>query len=424
MESSMHIPDPFETSTVAESAAPGVRRVNNMPILIAVAVLVAVVLIAVSVAYDRAGEVSKQVPESIVADQGLADQVLSASGGRTGGLVDAPDRSPLPSLPLAPVVESDLPPLPPSSAPEQDLAATKLRAGRLQMLQNAIAARTSAVAQPVGAGRVRDNDVAPLPSSQRPRGLDQDAELSAPSRQPEAEGRAGADGPDGSRSRTPASYGQFDRRNQADRWRLEARADPPRSPFELRAGFVIPAILLSGIDSDLPGQIVAQVSQDVYDTPSGRHRLIPQGTRLVGTYDSNVAYGQRRVLIAWQRLVFPDGKAMDIGSMPGVDAAGYAGFKDKADNHYLRIFGSALLMSGVIAGISSAQTDPSDDPYGTSTSTVMLQAIAQQVGRVAAEMIQRNLNISPTLKIRPGFRFNVMTVKDLSFDKPYQPFDY
>jgi type IV secretion system protein VirB10 len=110
---------------------------------------------------------------------------------------------------------------------------------------------------------------------------------------------------------------------------------------------------------------------------------------------------------------FPDGKAM-----------GYAGFKDKADNHYLRIFGSALLMSGVIAGISSAQTDPSDDPYGTSTSTVMLQAIAQQVGRVAAEMIQRNLNISPTLKIRPGFRFNVMTVKDLSFDKPYQPFDY
>jgi type IV secretion system protein VirB10 len=102
-----------------------------------------------------------------------------------------------------------------------------------------------------------------------------------------------------------------------------------------------------GINSDLPGQIMAQVAQNVYDTPTGKHLLIPQGSRLVGSYSSDVAYGQSRVLVAWQRIVFPDGKAMDIGTMPGADSAGYAGFNDQVNNHYLRLFGSAFLMSGV-----------------------------------------------------------------------------
>jgi type IV secretory pathway VirB10-like protein len=109
---------------------------------------------------------------------------------------------------------------------------------------------------------------------------------------------------------------------QGDRWRLDSQPEAPRSPFELRAGFVVPATLISGINSDLPGQIMAQVAQNVYDTPTGKHLLIPQGSRLVGSYSSDVAYGQSRVLVAWQRIVFPDGKAMDIGAMPGADSAG------------------------------------------------------------------------------------------------------
>jgi type IV secretory pathway VirB10-like protein len=136
---------------------------------------------------------------------------------------------------------------------------------------------------------------------------------------------------------------------------LDSQPEAPRTPFELRAGFVVPATLISGINSDLPGQIMAQVAQHVYDTPTGKHLLIPQGSRLVGTYSSDVAYGQARVLVAWQRIVFPDGKAMDIGAMPGADSAGYAGFNDQVNNHYLRTFGSAFLMSGVTAGITLSQ---------------------------------------------------------------------
>jgi type IV secretory pathway VirB10-like protein len=144
----------------------------------------------------------------------------------------------------------------------------------------------------------------------------------------------------------------------------------------------------------------------------------------VGSYDSKVVYGQSRVLIAWQRLVFPDGKAMDIGAMPGADSAGYSGFSDKVNNHYLRIFGSALLLSGIVAGVNTSQSNPGNDPYGTSTNAVMSQALAQEMGQTASSLLQKNISISPTLEIRPGYRFNVMVVKDLDFEKPYQPFDY
>jgi type IV secretion system protein VirB10 len=171
---------------------------------------------------------------------------------------------------------------------------------------------------------------------------------------------------------------------------------------------------------------MAQVSQSVYDTPTGKYLLIPQGSRLVGSYSSEVAYGQSRVLVGWQRIVFPDGKALDIGSMPGADSAGYSGFYDQVNNHYLRIFGSAIMMSGVVAGISLSQ-----DNNSTSTSInqqkagdVMSAALGQQLGQVTAEMIRKDMNISPTLEIRPGYRFNIIVTKDLTFEKPYQSFDY
>ena len=207
--------------------------------------------------------------------------------------------------------------------------------------------------------------------------------------------------------------------------------EAPDSPYALRAGFVIPGILIGGINSDSPGQIVAQVRQNVYDTATGRHMLIPLGSRLVGSYDSNIAYGQERLLVAWQRIVFPDGKALDIGAMPGADSSGYSGFHDQTNHHYVRTFGSAFLKSAVVAATSLSQIN--NNGFGgnngqntnqPTTASTLNQALGQQLGQVTAQMIAKNLNIAPTLEIRPGFRFNVVVTKDLVFTKPYQAFDY
>src|SRR5262249_1151087 len=130
-----------------------------------------------------------------------------------------------------------------------------------------------------------------------------------------------------------SSYAQFAGNKDEDRWALGSRLQAPGSPYELRAGAVIPATLQTGINSDLPGQITAIVAQGVGDGATGRHVLIPQASRLVGTYGADVQFGQERVLVAWQRIVWPDGKALDIGAMPGADGAGHAGFKDQVDNH-------------------------------------------------------------------------------------------
>ncbi len=216
---------------------------------------------------------------------------------------------------------------------------------------------------------------------------------------------------------------QFAGTGQGDRWRLESQPEAPRSPYELRASFVLPATLISGINSELPGTIMAQVSQDVYDTPTGKYKLIPQGSRLMGSYASDVAYGQSRILIGWQRIIFPDGKAMDIGSMPGADSAGYAGFKDQVNNHYFRLFGSAFLMSAVTAGVALSQPEQGPNNRPTASSS-MSEALGQQLGNVTAQLISKNLNIAPTLEIRPGYRFNVIVTKDMTFSKPYQAFDY
>ena len=208
-------------------------------------------------------------------------------------------------------------------------------------------------------------------------------------------------------------------------WTLDSQVATPTSPYELKTGFVLPATMVTGINSDLPGKIIAQVSQNVYDTATGEHLLIPQGTRLWGTYSNDVAFGQERVLVAWNRLVFPDGKSLDIGEMPGATGAGYSGFSDKVNNHYVRLFGSALLMSAIVGGISYSQDrndDNNDD--GTSASDAMSEALGQQLGQVTIQLIQRHLNVSPTLEIRPGFRFNVIVTKDIVFNRPYSGFDY
>ena len=216
------------------------------------------------------------------------------------------------------------------------------------------------------------------------------------------------------------------RLERTDSWSLDSQVEAPASPYMIRAGFVIPAIMISGINSDLPGQVMAQVSQNVWDTATGRFLLIPQGTRLIGAYSSDVAYGQERVLMAWQRLIFPDGKTFDIRAMPGADSAGYAGFTDQINNHWFRTISSAILMSGVIAAVDLSQDDnnSSDSSDRQRAGDALSEALGQTLGQVLGQIISKNLNISPTLEIRPGYRFNVIAVKDMTLPSPYQAFNY
>ena len=221
-------------------------------------------------------------------------------------------------------------------------------------------------------------------------------------------------------------YGKYDRDGN---WTLSNAMENPLTPFVVRAGMVIPAVLISGVNSDVPGQIIGQVSQSVYDSATGKYLLIPQGTRLVGAYQSgNVSYGQERLMIAWQRLEFPDGKVLDLGSMPGADIAGYAGFSDLVDNHWWKLLSSAFLMSGITAGVSIAtgsdDNNNNDNSNSTSVNDELRQALATQFGDVITKVIERNLNIAPTLVIRPGYRFNVTVTKDMVFGKPFEAFDY
>jgi type IV secretion system protein VirB10 len=346
----------------------------------------------------------------------------------------------------------DAPPTPPTSAQPQQLQRTqrddemdRIRMVKLQQFDEAVKAKTTVqIAAPRSSGLTsgtpsRDDVQAQLAAVQQQINAatrdDPTAAYKARLQQIQASGAGGSTGAGGSSAprllQTAAAgggrneVGQFSKTGQEDRWKLDSQPEAPRSPYELRAGFVVPATLISGINSDLPGQIIAQVSQDVFDTATGKWRLIPQGSRLVGRYQSDVSYGQSRVLIAWQRIVFPDGKAMDIGAMPGADSAGYAGFKDQVNNHYIRLFGSAFLMSAVTAGISMSQPQTVAGTTTTqSASSAMSEALGQQLGQVTAQLIAKNMNIAPTLEIRPGYRFNVMVTKDMTFSKPYQAFDY
>ena len=191
----------------------------------------------------------------------------------------------------------------------------------------------------------------------------------------------------------------------------------PLSPNEIKQGTVIPGVMISGINSDLPGQIIGQVSQTVYDTATGNIPLIPQGARLVGSYDSFVAVGQEAAMIAWRRIIFPDGTSIDLLNMPGTDEGGYAGFRDQVNNHYFKIFGSALMLSLVGAGyqISQPQNEGRTFP---SNQEILASEVGRQFAQVSNEMIRRNMQIQPTIEIRPGYRFNIMVNKDMILD-PY-----
>lgn len=194
----------------------------------------------------------------------------------------------------------------------------------------------------------------------------------------------------------------------------------PTSAYELKRGSVIPAMLITGINSDLPGRITAQVSQNVYDSATGHLLLIPQGAKLLGRYDSKISFGQSRVLVVWTDIIFPNGATLQIGGMAGTDAEGYGGFNDQVDNHYFRVFGSAILIAAIGAGIDMSV--PASSPYGyrQTPTDAARNSFAESFGRVAEQTISKNLNVQPTLEIRPGYIFNVLVDQDMVFPSSYR----
>lgn len=191
------------------------------------------------------------------------------------------------------------------------------------------------------------------------------------------------------------------------------RIEAPASSYVVQAGNIIPASLITGIRSDLPGQITAQVTESIFDSPTGRFLLIPQGTRLIGVYDSQVSFGQSRVLLVWTRLIMPNGRSIVLERQPGADTAGYSGLEDDVDNHWGALFKAALLST--LLGVGSELGAGSDS--GTGNNGGLIQALrlgaSDSLNQTGQKIVQRNLNIQPTLTIRPGFPVRVIVNRDL-----------
>jgi len=186
-------------------------------------------------------------------------------------------------------------------------------------------------------------------------------------------------------------------------------ANPP-SRYVVQAGAVIPAALITGIRSDLPGQVTAQVTENVYDSPTGRFLLIPQGSKLVGLYDSQISFGQDRVLLVWTRLLMPNGQSIVLERQPGADTQGFAGLEDEVDHHWDRLIMAAALSTvlGVGAELGASGND-------SAIVTALRRGSTDSLNQTGQQVVRRNLNIQPTITIRPGFPVRVIVNRDLVF---------
>jgi type IV secretion system protein TrbI len=195
------------------------------------------------------------------------------------------------------------------------------------------------------------------------------------------------------------------------------RLETPASRYIVQAGAVIPAALITGIRSDLPGQITALVTENVYDSPTGKYLLVPQGARLIGQYDSQISFGQSRVLLVWNRIIMPNGKSIVLERQPGADTAGYAGLEDEVDNHWGALFKAALLST--LLGVGSELGSGSDTGNNGDIIQALRRGSSDSLNQTGQKVVQRNLNIQPTLTIRPGFPVRVIVNRDLVLE-PYK----
>ena len=186
------------------------------------------------------------------------------------------------------------------------------------------------------------------------------------------------------------------------------RLQAPASPYVLQAGTIISGALVTGIRSDLPGQITGQVTENVYDSPTGRYLLVPQGARLIGNYDSQVTFGQSRVLLVWTRLIMPNGTSIVLQRQPGADTQGSSGLEDRVDNHWSELFKAALLSTLLSVGSEAGSTGQQSDLF-----QALRRGASDSISQTGNQVVRRNLNIQPTLTIRPGFPVRVIVNRDL-----------
>jgi len=394
----------------------GVRRFKKWPIYVGIGILT---LLVVSLMYSIHSDTTPNVEKSHNVDTQDEKQLVPDEGGR--GLVGAqqpaqttpPSENKEDALSFT-VVKSER-----DASPEYQRELEQLRRHKLQE-------RISALASPLVIRRVAAAERSAAHASTA--GAASTAMHGTPGSSRDG---MGGQPQEGGGDYNPAADRDkeafFSRARQGDREWMSANVRMDGQPLELKTGSVIPAVMLTGINSDLPGQIIAQVGQNVFDTANGKHLLIPQGSRLYGVYDSRVVFGQERVLVAWNRIIFPDGSALTLEAMPGSDISGFGGFNDEVNNHYLRTFGSAILMSlitgGMAWGVDSMTPNSSSNMMGVNGSPTMQQqmgtALASQLGQTTSQMLSKNMNIKPTLEIRPGYRFNIVVTKDLVFEAPY-----
>jgi len=207
---------------------------------------------------------------------------------------------------------------------------------------------------------------------------------------------------------------------QADDY-LRSNRKAPLSRYEIKAGWEIPAVLEQSLNSDLPGELKALVTSNVYDTATGLYILIPQGSRLIGKYDSRISYGQDGVQVAWSRVIYPDASSVDLDGMEGLDSHGNAGLRDKVDHHYTRLIGFSVLTSMFTAAFDISQrTNQSTLTYPSPAQTAG-SAVGQELSQTGAQITRRNLNVQPTIKVPAGYKFVVRVNRDILFEASYEP---
>ncbi len=195
----------------------------------------------------------------------------------------------------------------------------------------------------------------------------------------------------------------------------------PASPYQVMAGTVIAGALVTGIKSDLPGDVIATVTEPVYDTATGKFLLIPQGSRILGRYNSQVSYGQSRVQVVWNRVILPDTSSLTLDNLVGTDPAGYAGLEDDVDWHWNRVFAGAVLTT--LLGVGAELAAPENRQDGNRIVIAGRDSAQDSINQVGQEITRRNMNIQPTLTARPGLPVRVIVARDLVL-RPYQPMFY
>ncbi len=246
-----------------------------------------------------------------------------------------------------------------------------------------------------------------------------DAAWSGPPRGSDANARAAPPDPQALARASPIIFGGRDRSAasavaDAGEARLDARLVPPRSRYELMAGAVVPAALITELNSEQPGRAIAQVTANVYDSVSGAHLLIPQGSRLIGTYDADTSYGERRLVLVWNRLIFPNGWSISLRGMEGSDPTGAAGLRDRVDNHLGRLAG-AIGLSAIISVIADNAEDDDENSFAQSVG----DAAASEAARTGGRIVDRELSVRPTLRVRAGGSVRLLVTRDIEL-RPYR----